>query len=473
MLENRVKIVATIGPASSSKEMLKKLIKAGADVMRLNMSHGLQSEHKKVIKNIRALSLEENRPIAIFADLQGPKIRVGKLLDKKPIVLKKGTIVTITTRNIIGKDDLISTTYKNLHKDVVKGNRILLDDGLMELIVESVKDRDIKCSVITGGLLKEHKGINLPGVNTSVSSVTQKDLEDLRFAVTEKVDYIALSFVRTAKDITNIKSKIKKLNSNIPIIAKIEKPEAVENIDEILKVTDVIMVARGDLGVEISPQNVPRIQKELIRKANAARIPVITATQMLESMTNSPVPTRAEASDVANAVMDGTDAVMLSGETAAGKYPVKAVLMMDSIITEGEKSMLGERLFIRTDEKEKPLSFTETIVRSAFMAAENTGSKAILAFTESGNTALRISKQRPSAQILALTSQDSTYNKMALLWGVIPLKCEQYSNTDIMIEEGKKIVKKSISLPKNYPVVIVAGIAGQKNGINIIKLEKI
>lgn len=308
------------------------------NVARLNFSHSSYKEHEKVIDSIRVLSKELDKPVGILLDLQGPKIRTDTLKNGNPVLLKKNKTIQITSKQVSGDADIVSTTYKNLSKDVKKGDKILIDDGLIELKVLSTTKDTITCKIISGGRLKEHKGINLPGVKVSAPSLTEKDKKDLLFGIKHEVDFFALSFVRNANDLKRIKSILKKHKSDIPVIAKIEKPEAVDNLDEILKFADGIMVARGDLGVELSPEMVPRIQKQIIQKTIYSNKPVITATQMLETMTNNPIPTRAEASDVANAIYDGTDAIMLSGETAIGRYPGRTVRMMARIATETENS---------------------------------------------------------------------------------------------------------------------------------------
>src|SRR2546421_4567606 len=335
----RTKIVCTIGPATESEAQLELLMRAGMNVARLNFSHGTHQVHEQVIERVRAISARLGYPVAILQDLQGPKIRTGVLQDGKPITLFDGMQVTITTRDVVGNTQLISTTYKPLPQDVKIGDRILLDDGLLELRVIGKSDTDVECAVVHGGLLGEHKGINLPGVAVSAPALTEKDRDDLRFGVMQDVDYVALSFVRKPDDIHEAKQYIRKLQSehhgakkrnviDIPLIAKLEKPEAIVCLDEILEATDGVMIARGDLGVEMPPEKVPLIQKRIIARCNQLGLPVITATQMLESMVTNPRPTRAEASDVANAILDGTDAVMLSAETAAGAHPIVAVQMM-------------------------------------------------------------------------------------------------------------------------------------------------
>src|SRR5258708_30447395 len=333
------KIVCTIGPASCDPRILKRLLEAGMDVARLNFSHGSHAEHLACIQLLRATANELGRTIAILADLQGPKIRTGALAGGVPVTLRTGQKLTITTRKIVGDSTRVSTIFLPLHREVHRGDRILLADGLIELRVESVRLKDVNCRVVNGGALGEHKGINLPGVKLRVPALTAKDKTDLRFALAHGADYIAVSFVRRPEDVLLAKRLIRRAKKDTPVIAKLEKPEAIESLDQILKVSDGVMVARGDLGVEMSPERVPVVQKNIIARARQFRRPVITATQMLESMTENPRPTRAEAWDVANAIFDGSDAVMLSAETASGKYPVEAVGMMARIIQVAEASI--------------------------------------------------------------------------------------------------------------------------------------
>ena len=467
----KTKIIATIGPASNTKSMLNRLIKAGMNVARLNFSHGDYKEHEQVIKKIRSLSDELNKPVGILLDLQGPKIRTGKLIDGKPILLKKNAAISITTKAISGTTDLISTTYKNLIKDVQKGNKILLDDGLIELKVLSKSKDGVKCKVVYGGLLKENKGINLPGVNISAPSLTEKDKKDLLFGIKANVDYFALSFVRTANDLKIIKEIIKKKHSNIPVIAKIEKPEAVENLDSILQIADAIMVARGDLGVEMKPEQVPRIQKTIIHKAIKANRPVITATQMLETMSNNPIPTRAEASDVANAIYDGTDAIMLSGETATGQYPVKAVQMMSKIAEETESSY-----FMNYNIQYEPSSenlMAHAIAQSSVNILHEVGAKAIISFSVSGKTSKLISKQRPSKPVYAFSPSKTVYNQLSIVWGITPILIPAITDTKEIIEKGVQIIVKKRYAKKKDLVIIVTGLALKKGSTNLIKIHQV
>ena len=418
-MSRRAKIVATIGPSSSSVEMIEKLIMAGMNVCRLNMSHGTHEGHAEVIKNIRQASLNTGYEVAILCDLQGPKIRVDKL--PQPLELKEGESWVIGPSHVQDdypeyKDNFIPTVYKDLVHDAHEDAIILFDDGLMEARAFE-KDREVlKIKVVTGGMLKSNKGINLPNVNVSAPSFTDKDKEDLIFGLKNDVDYVALSFVRTAECIREVKYLLHKLRKNVPIISKIEKPEAVENIDEIIKVTDCIMIARGDMGVEVGNHLVPGIQKDIIKKCNLVGTPCITATQMLESMTTNPRPTRAEANDVANAVWDGTDAVMLSGETAGGKYPVEAVTMMSNIVEEAEKQP-KERPFLRYM---KLNSVTSSIQIAASIIGEKNDAKWVVAVTQSGNSCLKMSRFRSNMEVLGVTNSKEVIRKMCLYWGITP-----------------------------------------------------
>ncbi len=467
----KTKIIATIGPASSSKTAIEKLIKAGANVFRLNFSYGDYSFHTSVIKRIRDLSKKLNTPIGILQDLQGPKIRVGRLKGGQVIYLKKGNNIRITTRNILGTNSIIPTTYKNLAKDVSKGSRVLLGDGLIELKVINIINNDIVCKAISGGYIKEHIGINLPDIDVTAPSLTSKDKKDLKLGLENGVDYVALSFVRKPQDILNLKRLIKKYKNKISVIAKIEKPQAIKRIEEIIEVSDGVMVARGDLGVEMSAQVVPILQKQIIAKANQAGKIVITATQMLESMIYNRTPTRAEASDVANAIFDGTDVLMLSGETASGEYPVESVKMMVKIAEAAEKSPFTLKHREEFDDKDD--SAVKAIAHSVWYASKESKAKAIIAFTLSGSTALLIAKQRPDVEIIALTPMVETYNKMALYWGVKPILSEFGDNTDEMIKKGEKIILKKGLLKKGNKVVVVAGQTYSVGSTNMMKIYQL
>ncbi len=382
----RAKIVCTIGPASNSEEMIRQLMLAGMDVARLNFSHGTHDEHAQVIQRLRKVAVELDRTICILQDLQGPKIRTGRLRDRMPVALQTGQTVTITSEDVMGTAELIATTYRNLAKDVKPGEHILLSDGRVELVVREIANGNVVCEVLNGGMLAEHQGINLPGTNVSIPSLTEKDEADLEFGLKQPVDAVAISFVRTAQDVMRARRAIAARGSDVPLIAKLEKPQAIDNLDSILEITNAVMVARGDLGVEVAPEKVPLIQKRVIRRALDFRRPVITATQMLESMIENPRPTRAEASDVANAIFDGTDAVMLSGETAMGKYPRATVEMMSRIVVEAEQDIT--RSLLPEHEPGERLSIPETICEAMAHAVRDLDLRAIVVYTDT-STAIR------------------------------------------------------------------------------------
>lgn len=468
---NKTKLIVTVGPSSSSRVVIRKLLSSGIDVARINCSHASQKEHDRVIKRIRSLAKEMNKSVAILLDLQGPKIRTGRLQGGKPVELKKNNTVQITGRDIAGTADIIATGYKNLAGDVNKGDTVLIDDGLIELRVLSGEKDTVTCKVINGGILKERKGINLPGVKVSVPSLTEKDKDDLIFGITSGVDYVALSFVRSADDIKRIKRIIRKHKADIPVIAKIEKPEAVDDLDEILKAADGIMVARGDLGVELRAEQVPTIQKQIIRKAVEANKPVITATQMLESMIGNPIPTRAEASDVANAVFDGTDAVMLSGETAVGKYPLKAVQMMEKIVTQAEHSPFMK--YNLHYEKSPGDLIPHAIAQSCVNILHEVDAKAIVNFSWSGRTAKLISKQRPSKPVYVFTPFIEKYHRLSLVWGVYPLLIKPMDDTKRLIETGEEILINKGYVKKGELIIIVTGLALKSGTTNLIKIHRI
>jgi pyruvate kinase len=467
----KTKIIGTIGPASSEEKLLESLIRNGLDGVRLNFSFGTHKEFEEIIKRVRRIEARLKKPIAIIQDLQGLKIRTG-LLKGGEAILKKGNDFTITTKKMVGDESTVSTTYRNLHKDIKKGDRILLDDGLIELKVREVKDREVHCRAIEGGILRDRKGINLPGVKISAPPLTKKDIEDLRFGISHGVDYIALSFVRSHKDISELKRQIEKMGAKIPVIAKIEKPEAIKNLDNIIKISEALMVARGDLGVEMPPEDVPILQKEIILKARQARIPVITATQMLESMAEHLRPTRAEASDVANAIFDGTDAVMLSRETSTGKYPLDTVRMMLRIIDTSESNLMMRRDIITRSEE--TLFVPEAVSLAASTAALKVKAKAIVVFTQSGSTALLISKSRPPVPIIAFTPHREVVRGMALYWGVIPKIMRPIENTDEMIEEVDRVMLAGHLARKGDTLVILSGAPIYKKGTtNLMKIHKI
>lgn len=457
----RTKIVCTIGPATSSEEQLEALVRAGMNVARLNFSHGELEEHGAVIESVRRVSARLGLAVAILLDLQGPKIRVGKLKGGQPLSLVKGTALTITTQNIEGTSGIVSTTYQALPQDVKPGDRILLDDGLLELRVTDSSETEVYCVVVHGGLLKEHKGINLPGVAVSTPALTEKDRVDLRFGIEHDVDYVALSFVRRPEDILEAKAYIKQLQSELgskytdptPLIAKLEKPEAIEHLEEILKVTDGVMVARGDLGVEMPLENVPVIQKRIIARCNDLGLPVITATQMLESMVINPRPTRAETSDVANSILDGTDAVMLSAETSVGAYPIEAVETMARIAVETEVNGLVLRQPYCSD-----LTRAHAVSHAARALSEETSVQAIVVFTRTGASAHLISKDRPRTPILAYTPSERVYRRLTLWWGVLPRQIELNASTEVLTNAVDQQLSDDKLIPKGAYVVVMGGL---------------
>ncbi len=418
----RTKIVATIGPVSESDDMFDRLIAAGMDVARMNFSHGSHEEHAERIRRARAAAQRAGKPLTILQDLQGPKIRTGKLVNGEPIQLRTGSRFTITTHDMLGTSERVSTTYTALVDDVQPGDRILLSDGLLHLRVIEAHDGEVITEVTAGGMLRERQGINLPGVNISAPSLTEKDIEDLEFGLSQNVDWVALSFVRRPENVEELRSRIRAAGKTTPIMAKIEKPEALDHLDEIIAAVDGVMVARGDLGVEIPPEQVPVAQKRIIEICNRLGKPVITATQMLDSMIRNPQPTRAEASDVANAIIDGTDAVMLSGETAVGAYPVESIDMMCRIAAVTEGSGL---LDTYTDEISPQLlqkfRINAPLAVVAHAISPGVPVRAIVAFTTSGATAMRVATQRPSCPIFALTSDEQVYHRLGVVWGVTPI----------------------------------------------------
>ena len=449
----RAKIIGTIGPSSREKKVLAQLIEAGLNVARVNMSHGTYEDHEKTIKTIRQVSKELNKEVAILLDLQGPKIRVDKL--EKNLELKEKEIWYIghsPSADDYKKFDskIIPTTYKGLVEDAKGGGRVLFDDGLLEALAKGTEGNFLKIEVVVGGELKSNKGINLPDCEVSAPSLTEKDEQDLYFGLKNDVDFVALSFVRTRECIKRVKLILHKLKKNLPIVAKIERPEAVENIDSIIEISDVIMIARGDMAVEMGSQIVPSVQKEIITKCNSTGVPVITATQMLESMMQNARPTRAEASDVANAIWDGTDVVMLSGETAAGKYPVEAVSMMNQIVLEAEKRP-RERPLIRNMNLQ---SVSSSIQVAASMISEKVGASWIISVTQSGSSCQKMSRFRPKKPVLGVTNSVSVMRRMCLYWGITPyffsdqnkeIENLEYKMLDLIVEQnlvkrGQKVV---------------------------------
>jgi pyruvate kinase len=464
----RAKIVCTIGPASNSEEMIRQLMLSGMDVARLNFSHGTHDDHAQVIQRLRKIAGELGRSICILQDLQGPKIRTGRLQDRTPVALQKGHTITITSRDVMGTADLIATTYLNFAQDVKPGERVLLSDGRIELVVREIRGGDVICEILNSGLLAEHQGINLPGTNVSIPSLTEKDEIDLEFGLQHAVDAVAISFVRTAEDVLRAQRAIASRGLNVPLIAKLEKPQAIDNLDKILEVANGVMVARGDLGVEVAPEKVPLIQKQVIRRALDFRRPVITATQMLESMIENPRPTRAEASDVANAILDGTDAVMLSGETAVGRYPREAVEMMGRIVTEAETH--GFQTLVPEHRESESLSIAETICEARAHAARDLSVRAIAVFTETANTARMLSKYRPAANIYAFTPSEAVCNRMNLLWGVAPVISPAELSVERMAEFAETELTRMQVLSPGDVFGLIAGTTRTAGATNFLRL---
>lgn len=470
MIGRHSKIVCTIGPATCTPRVIRKLFEAGMDVARLNFSHGTHEEHARIIAMLRETSGLLKKPISILADLQGPKIRTGVLAGGGTVLLRPGQRFVITTSKVLGDSTRVSTTFHPLPRELKRGDRVLLSDGLIELRVEETTNMEVICQVENGGMLGEHKGINLPGVKLHVPAVTEKDREDLRFALKHGADYVAASFVRRAEDVLLAKKLIRRAGKNTPVIAKLEKPEAIDNLDEILRVSEGVMVARGDLGVEMSPERVPVVQKNIIARARELRRPVITATQMLESMTQNPRPTRAEASDVANAIFDGTDAVMLSAETATGKYPVESVAMMARIIEEAEASI---QEFPRPAAQEK-LKVPETVAELVCHASRELHMKLIAVFTHSGFTARLVSRYRPLVPIIAFSPEQGTRRRMALLWGVTPRSIVDIKKIDGLAAIAEKRLLEERLVRKGDVIGILAGTPmGIRGTTNFMKFHVI
>jgi pyruvate kinase len=470
MISRHSKIVCTIGPATRSPRMIRKLMQAGMNVARLNFSHGTHEEHAESFSILRETAVAMKKPVAILADLQGPKIRTGALAGGGAVLLRAGQRFVITTAKVLGDSTRVNTTFHPMPREVKRGDRILLSDGLIELRVESTTAHEVICQVANGGLLGENKGINLPGVKLRVPALTDKDREDLRFALSQGADYIAVSFVRRPEDVLLAKALVKRAKEDTPVIAKLEKPEAIENLEEILRVADGVMVARGDLGVEMRPECVPVVQKNIIARARENRRPVITATQMLESMTENPRPTRAEASDVANAIFDGSDAVMLSAETATGKYPVEAVGMMARIIEEAEASI---QEFPRPAGTER-LKVAETVAELVCHASRELHMKVIAVFTHSGFTARLVSRYRPLVPIVAFSPEVATRRRMALLWGVTPRSIVDIKKIDALPAIAEKRLVEERLVKKGDVIGIVAGTPmGIRGTTNFMKFHVI
>lgn len=465
----KTKIIATIGPASRSPEILEKLMEAGMNVCRLNFSHGTHAEHAALIKDIRKVAKKLGKHIAILQDLCGPKIRTG-IMGAGEIILKKGQKFILTSRDVPGDAKEVGLTYTDLPHNVRNGDTLLLADGAMELKVISSSDTDVRCTVVVGGVLSSNKGINLPARSINAPILSQKDLDDLQFGLDSKVDFIALSFVRTAHDVRTVKKIIKAHGSHTPLISKIEKFEAIDNIDEIIEVSDGIMVARGDLGVEIPLELVPRVQKMLIRKTNEAAKPVITATQMLRSMVESPRPTRAEVTDVANAIYDGTDAIMLSEETAMGEYPVEAVDVMTHVAADVEKHFDYEGWTTKFETSDKMCS-KGAIAHSAVKMAEDLEAAAILTCTKRGGTTLVVARYRPRQDILVMTPVEATARRVALTFGAVPIVIPEVESVEDLEKCSIVQALQGGFVKPGQSVVITAGVPfGKGETTNMIKV---
>ncbi|NQT19963.1 MAG: pyruvate kinase [Planctomycetes bacterium] len=484
----RTKIVATVGPATWQPERLAEIVEAGVDVVRVNFSHADYDRFRRVIKLVRELSERHDRSIGVLGDLQGPKIRTGELKGGSPVTLVAGEECVITTLPVEGTAARLSTTYPLLARDVAPGQEILLADGARVLKVIDTTDTDVRCEVLVGGELAEHQGINLPGTQISSPPLTEKDIADLEFCLAERVDYVALSFVRKADDILELRRRIEERGHETPIVAKIEKPEAVENIRSIIEATDAVMVARGDLGVEMAPEVVPLEQKKLIALSNFFGKPVITATQMLESMVHSPRATRAEASDVANAIFDGTDAVMLSAETAVGRYPVEAIETMGRIALAVERASFSESSYGRGVRREwrrhhdldvsemtqAAESSVETAAADAAVsAARDLDAAGIVVFTLSGSAAMKIAKRRPQSPIYAMTPHLETYNRLSMVWGVTPMRTAVGRQTDAILTAGEEMLLESGRLHRGDVIVIVSGAMPMRGATNFVKIQRI
>ncbi len=474
--EGKTRIICTLGPASSTVETIADLLRAGMDVARLNFSHGTREDHALAVKNVREAVRRTGIETAILQDLQGPKIRIGALRTPS-IELKPGEQLIITTEPVEGGPGRVSTTYAGLPGDVHPGADLLLDDGKLRLRVREVKGSDVICEVVVGGTLSAHKGINLPGVAVSAPSFTEKDLADLAFGFEQDIDFVALSFVRTADDVRQLRAAMtarQPQGARVPVIAKIEKPQAIANIDEIIAESDGIMVARGDLGVELPPEDVPVLQKMIIRRCNNAGKPVIVATQMLESMVTNPTPTRAEASDVANAVMDGGDAVMLSGETSVGKYPLEAVRIMERIIRKVESERLSPST-LSTDHRSVVADRHEALGRSACVLADQMRAAAIVTVTNSGQTARVLARYRPDPQIIAITDSPKTLRMLNIYWGVRGMLMDHLDEDSdrALAKVQERLIASGLVHRGEYIVLLAGQPFFARGSTNFIKVEKI
>lgn len=472
-MNKKTKIICTMGPNVKNEQFIRDLVENGMDIARLNFSHGDHAEHLNRMNFIKSVRDEMKKPIAILLDTKGPEIRTGLLENDEKVNLVEGQMFTLTTEDIMGNKDIVNVTYDNLPKDVKPSDRILIDDGLIELSVESVTETDVICKVLNGGVLGSRKGINIPNVSIHLPAITGKDREDIIFGINQGVDYIAASFVRNAEAIREIKKILKDCNSDIAIIAKIENQEGIDNIDEIIEESDGIMVARGDLGVEVPTHKIPSLQKMIINKCNDAYKPVIIATQMLDSMIRNPRPTRAEITDVANAIYDGTDAIMLSGETAMGKYPIEAVKTMVSIAQETEAN-LDYTSIIKNKKMHITKGVSSAICYSAVATASNLNAKYILASSISGFTARLVSKFRSKSHVIGLSPIDRTLRKMQLYWGVTPVKTTEVNSTDHLLESAVDTIKEKGLAIEGDVLILTAGVPAGRTGVtNMIKVVEI
>jgi pyruvate kinase len=469
----RTKIVCTIGPASSSREMLDRLVAAGMDVARLNFSHGTHEEHAEVLRTIREGEAAWGHPVTIVQDLQGPKVRLGRFVGGQALLLN-GETFTLSAKSIIGTDTRATLSHPEFLPVLKKGDQVWMDDGMIQLVVESASAEEAVCRVTAGGVVSDHKGISLPRIPVPVASLTEKDREDLRFGIAQGVDYVAVSFVRSAADIQEVRKFLHEHGANIPLIAKLERAEVVGNLPGILPLVDAVMVARGDLGVEVPLEEVPVIQKEVVRQARLAKVPVIVATQMLESMVRHIRPTRAEVSDVATAIFDGADAIMLSAETATGRFPVETVSVMARIAERAERALSKSPADQRRGDRAEPYGFPEATSQAACHAARVLHAKAIVAFTQSGFTARLISEERPDVPILALTPFPEVQRRLGLYWGVGSRLIRKVQTTDEMLEEIETSLLADGTVRNNDVLVIISGSPMWVTGTtNLLKFHRV
>jgi len=474
--DRKTKIICTIGPSSDSEETIKKMHEKGMNIARLNFSHGNHEYHQRIFELIQDINTNAKIPIATILDTKGPEIRTGKF--REPVILKENDTVTITTSDSeYSTKERISITYKDLHKKLSKGALIYIADGTIELVVSEINEEEIICNVNVGGEVNTRKNVNIPSVKVELPAISEEDVKDIELGIRQGVDFIAQSFVKTADDVKDLRNMLKRNNAdNIHIIAKIESSQAIENIDEIIAAADAIMIARGDLGVQIPIENIPSIQKSIIKKCNILGKPVITATQMLESMTKNPRPTRAEATDIANAILDGTDAIMLSGETASGMYPIRALEMMDRIARKTEQTLkhLREGAITNHKDREYKITITDSISKAVCDTAKNLGATAIITCTSTGRTARQISRHRPLTPIYAATPNPREYAKLILAWGVIPILIQHPKDTDMLMANAIDALKDYSYIQPFDLVVITAGIPFNISGeVNLIKVELI